>query len=161
MRWATPEDATSVCRVVNAAYKELAEQGLNYTGATQDVEVTRERMQKGRTLLLLVDTDLVGTIHVQDLNRTCARKCAYIGQFGVLPSHRSRGLGRLMMDFIEAIVRDEGYEITQLDTAKPARRLIEMYLRRGYRIISEIQFKGKNYQSWIFEKELRVAGNPI
>ena len=53
IRLAVETDIPSVRRLVNEAYRELADDGLNYTASYQDEVTTGQRMQKGRCFLLL------------------------------------------------------------------------------------------------------------
>jgi len=154
IRWAIPDDAPSIRSIVNQAYKELADMGLNYTATFQDEDETRRRMSKGRVLLIEDAGQPVGTILIFEENKVSERHSAYLGQFGFLPEYKGRGLGSRVMDYMESLARKEGFECVQLDTAKPAEHLVQMYLRRGYRIVSDTHFEGKTYESWIFEKDL-------
>lgn len=156
IKLATDADAPVVRTLVNSAYKELADMGLNYTATYQDEETTRERMAKGRTYLLCDGEKVIGTIHLREVQTASQEKCAYIGQFGILPAYKRNKLGSLMMDFVEEIAQSEGYRQVQLDTAKPAQHLVELYLKRGYHIIGDTHYEGKTYESWIFEKNLEA-----
>lgn len=154
IRLARDEDVPAVRLLVNAAYRELAEMGLNYTATYQDEEITRSRMLKGRTFLLCRDTAIIGTIHLREEPAESGRRAAYIGQFGILPEHKRAGLGTLLMDHVEKVAAQEGFDCLRLDTAKPALHLVRFYEKRGYRIVDETRFEGKTYESWIFEKPL-------
>jgi ribosomal protein S18 acetylase RimI-like enzyme len=151
-KWATESDAPAITQLVRAAYKELADLGLNYTATYQDEDTTRQRMSKGQTLLLLKNDQIVGTITSREENAIDSKRCAYLGQFGILPEYKQMGLGNKIMDMIEFWAQHNGYECLQLDTAKPALKLVEWYQRRGYEIKSETRFEGKTYESWIFQK---------
>ncbi len=155
LRWVSLDEAPAIRLIANAAYQELADMGLNYTATFQDETETRRRMSKGRTLLVQDgEHKPIGTILMFESNKITGRRSAYFGQFGFLPEYKGRGLGSRVMDFVEDLARREGYECAQLDTAKPAKHLVDMYLKRGYRIIGETHFEGKTYDSWIFEKDL-------
>lgn len=154
LRWADLSEAGEIRHIVNAAYKELADMGLNYTATYQSEEETKWRMTGGRTLIVQDGERAIGTIHMREKNYFTARRSAYLGQFGFLPDYKGRGLGSRVMDFVEGVARREEFECIQLDTAKPAKHLVELYLKRGYRIVGETHFEGKTYESWIFEKDL-------
>lgn len=111
-------------------------------------------MRKGRTLVVECEGEAVGTITMYVQNQISDKPAAYLGQFGFLPEFKGRGLGTQVMDFMESLAREEGFESVQLDTAKPADHLVQLYLKRGYQIVSETHFEGKTYDSWIFEKQL-------
>ncbi|MBK9322912.1 MAG: hypothetical protein IPM97_08215 [Bdellovibrionaceae bacterium] len=50
---------SNIRQLVNSAYKELADVGLNYTATYQDEIVTRERISKGKALLLKKEGQLL------------------------------------------------------------------------------------------------------
>ncbi|MBX2995907.1 MAG: GNAT family N-acetyltransferase [Bdellovibrionaceae bacterium] len=153
-KWGEDGDVPAVTQLVRSAYKELADRGLNYTATYQEEDVTRSRMNEGKTLLLLRNDEIVGTITARDENAVSKKKCAYLGQFGIKPELKRLGLGTKMMNMIEFWAQESGYECLQLDTAKPAAHLVDWYLSRGYEIVGETKFEGKTYESWIFEKPL-------
>lgn len=152
---AQESDAPAVRALVNQAYRELADVGLNYTATYQDEQVTLKRMQEGRVFLLHKGPELVGTILFKEQNFFTGRKTAYVGQLGIRPQHKKSGYGTLLMDFCERLAKQENFDGIQLDTAKPAAHLVSWYLQRRYNIIGEQQWEGKTYASWIFEKDLR------
>lgn len=157
LRLANHGDVGAIRQLVNAAYKELSDRGLNYTATYQDDEITWSRMQGAKTYVLTRSSEIVGTILCKDYDFTGKeRRSAYVGQFGIHPSYKRMGLGSRMMDYIEQVAQQENYDCIQLDTAKPATHLVRLYEKRGYRIIAETRFDGKTYESWIFEKPLAV-----
>ena len=58
------------------------------------------------------------------------------------------------MNYCENLAKNENYEAIQLDTAIPARHLVDWYKKRGYIIVGETHWDGKTYDSYIFEKSL-------
>jgi predicted N-acetyltransferase YhbS len=154
LRTAVPGDAPKLRLLLNAAYKELADLGLNYTATYQGETETLEQIENYRVFVLVHDDEIVGTINGRDENWFTGLRSFYLGKFAVRPDLKGTGLGNLLMYYAEEIAAAEGYESIQLDTAKPAAHLVERYLRRGYRIIGETHFEGKTYDSWIFEKRV-------
>jgi GNAT superfamily N-acetyltransferase len=74
----------------------------------------------------------------------------------VVPAARNRGLGRLLLEALEAEARRLGYLRIRLDTGpeQPAARSI--YERGGYRPIPD--YNGNPYAAHWFEKELGAGG---
>lgn len=138
--------------LVNSAYKELADMGLNYTATYQDVATTIERMNSGQTFILKKQNQIVATILFNKKNFFTNKNTAYVGQFAVLPNLKRKGLGTYLMDHCEQLAQQQGFEGLQLDTAIPATHLVEMYRKRGYTIVGETHWEGKTYSSYIFEK---------
>ncbi len=67
IRLANERDIPELRLLINAAYKELADLGLNYTGSYQDEEITRQRMAGKDIYLALHDSMLVGTVSMERL----------------------------------------------------------------------------------------------
>lgn len=153
-------DIPAIRLLVNAAYKELADMGLNYTATYQDESVTRDRIHKGKAFALELNNEVVGTILYTIHNYFTHRRSAYLSQLAIAPQYKRSGLGSLLMSHCEELARSEGFEAVQLDTAKPARHLVNWYVRRGYQIVGETHWEGKTYDSWVFEKKFELAKAP-
>lgn len=156
-RLAQDSDVPQIRTLLNEAYKEYVDKGLNYTATYQDEDETRKRMAKGRTFVLVSGKEIVGTILYYERNEFTGKKSAYLEQFAIAPKLKGSGLGSIIMDFCEQLANDEKYEAIQLNTAQPATRLVEWYKRRGYKIVAETHLEGKTYDSYVFEKTLRAA----
>ena len=154
LRPALDADVPRIRYLVNAAYKELADRGLNYTATYQDERITRERMQQGQTFVLEHDGELIATVLFKKENFFTGRDSAYVSQLAVAPAWKRHGLGNRLMDFCEELATQQGHDCIQLDTAQPALHLVTWYQNRGYRIVGETRWDGKTYLSWIFEKDL-------
>jgi predicted N-acetyltransferase YhbS len=152
LRQATQDDIPALRKLVNQAYQELADLGLNYTAVDQDEEKTRERLNKGRAFVLTAENNLIATVLLSAENHFTEKNTAYVSQFAVAPKFKKSGLGSLLMDHCESLAQLEKFEGVQLDTAKPAKHLVNWYLKRGYQIVGEKHWDGQTYDSFIFEK---------
>jgi ribosomal protein S18 acetylase RimI-like enzyme len=152
LRQATQDDIPALRKLVNQAYQELTDLGLNYTAVDQDEEKTRERLNKGRAFVLTAENNLIATVLLSAENHFTEKNTAYVSQFAVAPKFKKSGLGSLLMDHCESLAQLEKFEGVQLDTAKPAKHLVNWYLKRGYQIVGEKHWDGKTYDSFIFEK---------
>lgn len=140
-------------RLINAAYRELGDMGLNFTGVTQDEETTRRRMQGRDVFVIEGDGRLLGTVtfSVHEENDI---KCGYVNLLAVDPSERRRGLGAELMVVAERRARELGLDRVRLDTATTATHLVRWYTARGYLPVEEVQWEGKAYRSVILEKRI-------
>ena len=77
---------------------------------------------------------------------------AEIKRMYVLPSHRGRGLGRALLEGLEAAAADLGYARVRLDTAASMDAARALYGRAGYRAIPD--YNGNSYASFWGEKVL-------
>ena len=153
-RLAGDGDVPALRTLLTDSYRELADLGMNFTAATQDEQQIREQMGEGRTLVLEREGRMVGTMNMYQHNLISGRKSAYLRRLAIDPAEKRKGLGSLMMDFAEKLASEEGFECVQLDTAKPAEHLVDLYRRRGYEIVGTTRWDGKTYESWIMEKTL-------
>ncbi|MGE0632294.1 MAG: hypothetical protein AB7O96_07800, partial [Pseudobdellovibrionaceae bacterium] len=62
IRQVVEQDIPQIRTLVNSAYKELADMGLNYTATYQDEKLTRERVAKGRAFAQEKDGRIIGTV---------------------------------------------------------------------------------------------------
>lgn len=151
IRLVQDSDIPRLRQLVNDAYKELADMGLNYTATYQDEKITRERVSQGRAFALVHENEIIATVLFFEKNYFTNKKTAYVGQLAVDPRFKKQGLGKVLMDHCEKLAREENFQGLQLDTAKPAEHLVKWYLSRGYEIIGEQHWEGKTYDSYIFQ----------
>ena len=154
-RLATDADVPALRILVNSAYQQLADLGLNFTGTYQNEDITRERMVNNDVYLAYAHDELVGTISLEVKTNKGDLPVLYLTQLAVAPKFKRQGLGRILLGLAEEKARDKAICRLQLDTAAPATHLVQLYLSQGFEIIEEIQWGGKTYRSYIMEKYLR------
>jgi ribosomal protein S18 acetylase RimI-like enzyme len=154
IRTAQESDIPQLRRLVNAAYQELADLGLNFTGTYQDDEITRERMKDAEVYLLHRGGELIASMNVS-LQEADGQICLYINQLAVRPEYKRQGLGSYLLDLAEQRAEAAGIERLRLDTAILALHLLGIYRRRGFVEVEEVQWEGKTYRSIIMEKRLK------
>lgn len=155
VRRATLEDVPVLRQLVNDAYRELADLGLNFTGTFQDEDITRRRMQDAEVYMLHRDGELIASMNVslKDLDNGNDR-CLFIHQLAVRPDQKRRGIGSYLLKLAETRAQQLKISRLRLDTAIPATHLVKLYESRGYAPIEEVQWEGKSYRSFIMEKRL-------
>ncbi len=141
-------------RLLNEAYRELGEMGLNFTAVDQDEETTRRRISDAEAYLVYRGGALVGTVTLRERRPADDVPHLYLTQLAVRPGFRRLGLGSYLMDLAEREALARGLDRVRLDTAMPATHLLSFYEKRGYRAMREAQWRGKSYRSVIMEKRL-------
>lgn len=102
----------------------------NYAGF-ESPERVRARMRSGdRAVLLYSDDTAVGTISYQVSPESNTR--GYIKRFAVLPQHRGRGLGPLLMNYAEQELLEIGVIRAEISIVARFERLQRYYERLGY-----------------------------
>lgn len=154
------DDLGELTKLLNRAYARLSEMGLRFVATYQDETVTRERIAGGECYVAELNGEIVGTILLRPPGTSTAEGwysrpgVAAFGQFGVEPSLQGDGIGSALLNHVESRARELGAVELALDTAKPATHLIELYQRKGFRIVDEIQWDVTNYRSVVMSKRL-------
>src|SRR5688572_29691775 len=154
-------DYEALTQLLHRAYASLAAMGFKYTATCQSPEVTRSRCKGGTCLVAEIDGVIVGTVTFYNAEQSQHSEwydrpeVASFGQFGVEPTLQGRGIGKMLMDEVERLAAESGAKEVACDTAEGATHLIELYMRRGYRLVGKVDWKDTNYESVILSKDLR------
>jgi ribosomal protein S18 acetylase RimI-like enzyme/predicted nucleotidyltransferase len=154
IRLVTVEDIQNLRLLLNSAYKQLADLGLNFNATFLDDESTADGLVDGRTFVLYRKDQLIGTIKIRKHNYVDDRPCLYVSRLAVRPDLQKNGLGLFLMNLAERIAKREEFKCMQLDTAQPAEHLLKIYQDYGFKIIRPIYYEGNTYCSWILEKSI-------
>jgi len=159
-----PEDRNPVDELTNllhASYKRLADMGLKFVATYQTTDYTKSFIEnKGECFIVVDENKIIGTVvyltHLDDSNPEWYKKdfVAHFGKFAVHPDYQNKGIGGMLMDFIEEYALSKNKIELALDTSEKALHLIEYYEKRGYRFIEYHQWGVVNYRSVIMSKEL-------
>ncbi|MCC6402942.1 MAG: GNAT family N-acetyltransferase [Fimbriimonadaceae bacterium] len=146
--------------LLHTAYAELAEMGLSFTACVQCVETTRHRAAKGVCFLAFEKSTMIGTANLvtvfedHDPREYREAGVAVLGQFGVAPSYRGRGVGRQLLQVCCDTALYQGFRRLLLDTAEPAEHLVRYYTKHWFRVVGTHQWLDKNYRSVIMAMPL-------
>jgi len=160
-----PNDSIEeLTELLHDAYAPLGRAGLNYTVVDQTPSTTIERINAGCCLVAIENGRLIGTIVVEPTSEEDV-DCPYFAKSGVASAHQMavaprcprRGIGSRLLKAAEEWARTNGFHELALDTADPARHLVEMYTRRGYILVDTTQGEGKTYRSVFMSKSLDHA----
>ncbi|HEY6485819.1 MAG TPA: GNAT family N-acetyltransferase [Candidatus Cybelea sp.] len=153
-----------VTRLLHAAYRGLAESGLNYVAATQDDKTTRGRIGAATACWVARRAGgIVGTIcyygecpsaHHPDWYRRA--EVGFFGQFGVEPSLQGSGIGSRLLAAAEDRAIAAKSELA-CDTAEPAQHLVAYYCRRGFRVVARHRWPHAVYDSLILSKRIGIT----
>jgi GNAT superfamily N-acetyltransferase len=151
-------------QLLNAAYRRLADMGLNYVAATQDAEMTRRRIGLGDRCFVMCADDgkIAGTICYYSASRGehgpawyARSEVGHFGQFAVLPELQGSGIGSTLLEAVEELALAYGKAELACDTAEPARHLLEYYNKLGFRTVGRHRWPHARYESVILSKALK------
>ena len=146
--------------LLHRSYKILADMNLKYVATYQDVSITKKRINKGVCFVAVNNEKIIGTVTYYSPENSVGslwlekEGVAHFGQLGVEPDYRNKGIGSLLISHVEKFAQKQGVSELALDTAEPAKHLIDWYEKLGYRFIEHCQWKMTNYRSVIMSKKL-------
>lgn len=128
-------DVVAVTGLLNAVYA-VAEDGMWVPGTTRtDTEEITRYAREGSIRIVRSHGRVVGCIRVTPVDGTTAE----FGMFASDPEVRGTGVGRLLIDAVEAECAERGFETVQLEVIRPRGTsheskvfLDRLYTRLGY-----------------------------
>lgn len=154
------DDLESLTALLHRAYRPLLDAGLNFTATKQGVATTKQRVGEGLCFVAELGGKIVGTVTLSfglsEWINAYYRKAGVwrFGQFAVEPDLQGHGIGKLLLEHIERHAAESGAVELALDTAIPARHLIDFYARCGYQVVDHCQWPGHSYASVVMSKRL-------
>ena len=134
---ASPGQAVLVHRIMQTAFAEYAGQ-LNPPSPchTETIVDVAEAIHKGGAVLAWKDGVAVGSARY-----AFHEGSFYVGRVSVLPDYRGMGIASAMMDHLEQIALDYGYEQMQLCSRLNLPKYIGLYQRMGFNITNQYQIE--------------------
>jgi GNAT superfamily N-acetyltransferase len=131
LRDAAAEDAEIVASLVRAAFEEY--RGLLQPpsgGHSETDESVRSKLESSWAIIASVDGQDAGCIFYEP-----AGECMYLHRLGVLPAFRGSGVGRTLVEAVEARAKEDGYKGIRLGTRIVLSKNRAFYERQGYRLV--------------------------
>ena len=157
------DDLQALTELLHRAYAPLAAAGMRFVASFQDVEVTRQRVSGGETIVGIDAGRIIATITVKPPAATKGSAfydqpdVAGVGQFAVAPGHQHRSIGTMLGRVVEKRAQELGARYLALDTSERATHLIALYEAHGFRQVETVQWEGLNYRSVVMAKLLGPA----
>jgi GNAT superfamily N-acetyltransferase len=149
--------------LLHDAYRPLAARGLNFVATTQDVSVTRKRVESATMCWVAEGASgrIAGTIsyyageHFTNGPAWYARRdVCHFGQYAVSPALQRGGIGSALLRAVERqAIADQKAELS-CDTAEPATHLLEFYGKLGFRVVGRHRWPHARYESVVLSKPL-------
>jgi predicted N-acetyltransferase YhbS len=133
IRTATTADVEALVKVINDAFVVEA---FFKIGDRTNTEEIAELLARGGEFLVVEDAGtLAGCVYV-----TCAGERAYFGMLSIDPARQGRGLGRSLIDAVEARARSRGCRFVDIHIVNLREELPAYYGRFGYVPTGELPF---------------------
>jgi GNAT superfamily N-acetyltransferase len=160
-------DAGPLTQLLHSAYAELGAVGLNFTAVDQSVETTLLRAGGGQCWVVERHSELVATLTMslppsQGLialtTQANVKDRAWLNQVAVSPHLRHSGIATHLWELSRTWAAKQGATSIGVDTAEPAKHLVSLYRRWGFRAKGTIRWSGKTYDSVVMIRPVQADG---
>ena len=129
-------DRVSAAAVIETV---LAEYGLGWEpeGADADVVKVEECYGNGEFWVVELNGGVVGTAAYYPIDR--AENAVEIRKMYLLPIARGKGLGRFLLNALEAVMIQKGFAEIWIETASVLREAVILYERSGYEAATGVE----------------------
>ncbi|RIX53690.1 GNAT family N-acetyltransferase [Paenibacillus nanensis] len=151
IRSAKQDEIVVVRDIILESFKEYA--GLLHppSGAlSETLESISSKVERGGAVIVWEDTEPVGTALYNFVD-----DYMYIGRVAVLPKHRGKGIGKVIMAHLEQLALHKGYNKTRLGVRLSLPDNLMFYQKLHYISIEEHEYPDKTDKWHIMVKELK------
>ncbi len=150
VRKAELSDAKRIVEITSEAFLQyIKAAGIKDTPALHEKEEqVIEDIKNKDVYVAVVEEEIVGSVRIHKLDEDTV----YLSRFGVSMEHRNLGIGKLLMNYIDAVLMQKKVKHIVLHTASKATHLIKFYYNRGF-YVDEVS-KDKGYIRALLKKDL-------
>lgn len=136
IRRANHSDAAEILKVtIEAMKKYVIDSGIKVTLPALQETVSDVKGRIGQDIVLVAtdDNSILGTLTIHKISDLRAE----IQRFAVLPSSQRTGIGKSLFDEAKKILNVHEYAEVVLHTSVENRYLFNLYISRGFKLLSE------------------------
>ena len=134
VRRATTIEIPAIMQITQEAfakYCELANVNAEKISATSETsENVANDIETKEVYVAFIDDVPVGSVRVEMLGNNRAR----LSRFGVRLDYQNNGIGKILMNVVDNIMRAKGVKVLELYTASKFQALVRFYYGRGFYI---------------------------
>ncbi len=132
VKHATEEDIPAIHKITRDAFLMYAEMSgqREIAALNETYDDIREDIAKKNVFVVRIDDEPVGAVRIEIL----PNQEAYLSRFAVGNSHRNNGIGKILMNVVDKVMRQNNIKTLRLHTAAKVATLIRFYYGRGFYI---------------------------
>ena len=148
---ANESDAHTLLAILHAAFDEYRERLDPPSGVhAETIESVQSKLKTASAVIALVENEVAGCVFYEKENEH-----VYLGRLSVLPQFRKLGIGRALIDYVEAQAANLKVFRVQLGVRIALPHLKTYYEQLGYRIVSNETHPGYTQPTYeMMEKDL-------
>lgn len=151
VRPATAADVPALVCLYRRAYGENERLGFPSSMTTVGVEQVESWLDERTVYVATSEHGVVGAVHL--VPRPDWR-VPELGRLAVDPAHQRRGYGTLLLEYVEDVARDAGWDRLRLRTLEGHPVLADWYRRLGYTRVDVEPLEDRPYDAPVLEKRL-------
>lgn len=135
VKYAKEDDIPAISKITKEAfirYCELAQIPPNVDALNESYEDILNDIKTKTVFVAFIDGEPVGSVRVGKIDD----KTAYLSRFGVDENHRNNGIGKILLNVVDNLMREEKIDCLMLHTSSAAIPLVRFYYGRGFHITS-------------------------
>lgn len=132
---ATEDDIPAIHKITKDAFLKYCENaGLSYDieALNETYEDIKKDIETKEVFVVRIDDEPLGAVRVEIL----PNQEAYLSRFAVADHHRNNGIGKILMNVVDKVMKENGVKTLRLHTASKVAALIRFYYGRGFYIAS-------------------------
>ena len=140
IRTATEADIPKIHEITNIAFNAYIDMvGIDQIAALKETEEDiRKDLETKLIFAAFMNGEIVGSVRLEFFED----KTAYLSRFCVDPDYQNIGIGKAIMNLVDATMKKLKIKRLKLHTASKAKALIHFYYGRGFYIDSTTKDKG-------------------
>ncbi|WP_231186517.1 GNAT family N-acetyltransferase [Haladaptatus sp. DYF46] len=151
IRRASVTDAETLVDVYHSAYRENRELGFPAKAESVSESDIAEWIRTNRVYVAEGDDGVVGGVRLETTDEDRVK----LSRFGVHEDWKGEGIGSRLLEYVEDVVRADGYATIWLTTPGEHPFLPDLYRRRGYEKTGEYPLDFRRYDEIVMEKRVR------
>jgi predicted N-acetyltransferase YhbS len=154
LRQAQSGDAPLLLATLHAAFEEYRERLDPPSGVhAETIESVQSKLKTAKAVIAFVENEAAGCVFYQQENTHL-----YLGRLSVLPQYRKLGIGRALIEYIEAQATNLKVPRVQLRVRIAFPHLKIYYEQLGYRIVSYETHPGYTQPTYVtMEKDIKTG----
>ena len=152
VRKAEITDAKRIAQITADAFVQYIKvAGIKDTPALHEgEEQVIEDIKSKDVYVAHIEDEIVGSVRIHKLDEDTV----YLSRFGVSMDHQNLGIGKLLMNYLDAILTQKRVKHIVLHTASKATPLMKFYYNRGF-YVDDVS-KEKGYIRVLLKKDLQL-----
>jgi ribosomal protein S18 acetylase RimI-like enzyme len=155
LRQANETEASLLLAIMHAAFEEYLGQLDPPSGVhAETIESVQSKLKTAKAVIAFVENEAAGCVFYEKENEHL-----YLGRLSVLPQFRQLGVGRALIDYVEAQAVNLNVHRVQLGVRIALPHLKAYYEKLGYRILSYETHPGSAQPTYIMMEKCLKTGS--